>query len=61
MLTQLFVICSFAGLAPRGLPNLTFVAGDEIEVVSRSDPEWWEVSCGDRPSCHSISLALILH
>ena len=44
MLTQLFVICSFAGLAPGGRPNLTFGAGDEIEVVNRADPEWWEVS-----------------
>jgi len=30
-------------LAPGGRPNLSFVVGDEIEVVNKNDPEWWEV------------------
>ncbi|XP_074614930.1 proto-oncogene vav-like isoform X2 [Acropora palmata] len=35
-------ISNFAGLAPGGRPNLSFVVGDEIEVVNKNDPEWWE-------------------
>lgn len=30
-------------MAPGGRPNLSFVVGDEIEVVNKNDPEWWEV------------------
>lgn len=33
---------NFAGLAPGGRPSLGFVVGDEIEVINRTDPEWWE-------------------
>ncbi|XP_068689749.1 proto-oncogene vav-like isoform X2 [Montipora foliosa] len=35
-------ISNFAGLAPGGRPNLSFVIGDEIEVINKNDPEWWE-------------------
>ena len=41
----MFYSDSFAGLAPGGRPNLTFVVGDDIEVINKTDPEWWEVSC----------------
>ena len=35
---------SFAGIAPGGRPVLSFVVGDEVEVINKNDPEWWEVS-----------------
>ncbi|KAL9988022.1 hypothetical protein ACROYT_G002419 [Oculina patagonica] len=32
----------FAGIAPGGRPVLSFVVGDEVEVINKNDPEWWE-------------------
>lgn len=33
---------NFAGIAPGGRPVLSFVVGDDIEVINKHDPEWWE-------------------
>ncbi|XP_078357536.1 proto-oncogene vav-like [Oculina patagonica] len=33
---------NFAGIAPGGRPVLSFVVGDEVEVINKNDPEWWE-------------------
>lgn len=38
-----FFTNSFAGIAPGGRPVLSFVVGDDIEVINKHDPEWWEV------------------
>lgn len=39
-----FLTDSFAGIAPGGRPVLSFVVGDEVELINKNDPEWWEVS-----------------
>lgn len=39
----IFFTNSFAGIAPGGRPVLSFVVGDDIEVINKHDPEWWEV------------------
>jgi len=41
---NLFSTDSFAGIAPGGRPVLSFVVGDEVELINKNDPEWWEVS-----------------
>ena len=38
-----FFTNSFAGIAPGGRPVLSFVVGDDIEVINKHDPEWLEV------------------
>ena len=39
---NIFTFARFHGWAPGKKDTLTFEAGEEIDVLTCSDPEWWE-------------------